>query len=255
MQRLILLLVGLFLPVMSGTALAQNTPVYGYRIVNVYPHDPAAFTQGLFEKDGYLYESTGQYGESTLRKVDIKSGEVLQKTAMSNIVFGEGITHWDGKIIGLTWRSGVGFTWDANSFKRLGQFKYQGEGWGLTHDGAHLIKSDGTPILRFLNPETMALERRLEVMANGRKIPYVNELEWIDGTLYANIWQSNYIAQIDPETGEVQAWLNLNGLLASQGPITGNPDVLNGIADAGEGRLYVTGKRWPYLFEIEVLRP
>lgn len=252
MQRLILLLI-VFL---TGTAAwAQNTPVYGYRIINVYPHDPEAFTQGLFVKDGYLYESTGQYGSSTIRKVDVKTGEVLLQKPMADIVFGEGITHWDGKIIGLTWRSGIGFTWDANSFKRLGQFKYQGEGWGLTHDDTHLIMSDGTPALRFLDPETMDEVRRLDVNANGRKIPYVNELEWIDGALYANIWQSNYIAQIDPETGAVQAWLNLNGLLDSQGPVKGNPDVLNGIADAGEGRLYVTGKRWPYLFEIEILHP
>lgn len=235
-------------------AYAQNTPVFGYRIVNVYPHDPEAFIQGLFVKDGYFYESTGQYGSSTLRKVDIKSGEVLQKQAMSDIVFGEGITHWNGRIISLTWRSGIGFTWDEASFKRLSQFKYEGEGWGLTHNHDHLIMSDGTPTLRFLNPETMEVEGRVDVSANGRKIPYVNELEWIDGTLYANIWQSNYIAQINPETGEVQAWINLNGLLDSQGPRVGNPEVLNGIADAGEGRLYVTGKRWPYLFEIEVLR-
>lgn len=234
---------------------AQNTPVYGYRIINVYPHDGEAFTQGLFVKDGYFYESTGQYGSSTLRKVDIKTGEVIQKQAMSDIVFGEGITHWNDRIISLTWRSGIGFTWDATSFKRLSQFKYDGEGWGLTHNHDHLIMSDGTPTLRFLNPETMDVLHTIDVTANGRKIPYVNELEWIEGTLYANIWQSNYIAQIDPETGEVQAWINLNGLLESQGPPVGNPEVLNGIADAGNGRLYVTGKRWPYVFEIEVLRP
>ena len=177
---------------------AQETPVFGYRIVNVFPHDGNAFTQGLFLLDGHLYESTGQYGESSIRQIELKTGKVLKIQRFPDFVFGEGITHWDGQIIGLTWRNNIGFKWDLNSFERLSQFKYKGEGWGLTQDGHALIMSDGTSSLRFVDPSTMNVIRRIDVTARGSKIPNVNELEWINGTLYANIWQSNYIAQIDP---------------------------------------------------------
>lgn len=244
----------LLFTILAPVAGAQETPIYGYRIINVFPHDPNAFTQGLFFSDGYLYESTGQYGESSIRKVDVETGKILKIEDFPEFVFGEGITLWDGQIIGLSWRNNIGFRWDFKSFQRVSQFRFDGEGWGLSHNGQELIMSDGTPHLRFIDPVTMTVTRRVEVTARGAKIPNINELEWISGILYANIWQSNYIAQIDPENGVVDAWINLNGLLESQGPRIKGADVLNGIADAGNGHLYVTGKRWPYLFEIEILK-
>ena len=239
-----------------STALAQyenQVPFYSYRVVNTYPHDAGAFTQGLFIHDGALYESTGKYGKSHLYKKQLETGEQLQALPLSNQVFGEGSTLLDGKIYVLTWRSGAGLVVDAETFKPERTFKYQGEGWGLTHDGERLIMSDGTSELRFLDPETLEETGRLEVTHKGKPLRKLNELEFIKGEIFANIWQSDAIVRIDPETGKVTGILDMRGLLSDEERRRGQTDVLNGIAyDAEENRLFVTGKNWPKLFEIEL---
>ena len=227
---------------------------YSYEIINSYPHDPAAFTQGLIYLDGVLYEGTGRYGQSSLRQVDLETGDVLTLTTMPEQYFGEGITILDDKIYQLTWKSQTGFIYDQNSFELLETFSYPTEGWGITHDGEQLIMSDGTNNLYFLDPDTLAVNGRLPVHDDqGNPVMRLNELEYIDGEIYANIWQTNYIARINPETGQVTAWLDLTGLL-SPDSLSQPVDVLNGIAyDAENGRLFVTGKLWPVLFEIELV--
>ena len=240
----------------AGTAFAQNenqVPFYSYRIVNTYPHDAGAFTQGLFIHDGALYESTGRYGESKLHKVELETGEQVQSLPLSDQVFGEGSTLFDGKIYVLTWRSGAGLVVDAKTFKPERTFKYQGEGWGLTHDGERLIMSDGTSELRFLDPETLEETGRLEVTHKGKPLRNLNELEFIKGEIFANIWQSDAIVRINLETGQVTGILDMRGLLSDEERMGGQTDVLNGIAyDPQEDRLFVTGKNWPKLFEIEL---
>lgn len=254
LTALVLLAAGLAVAVSAHQA-ADEIPVYGYRVVKSYPHDPRAFTQGLLIHDGHFYESTGLVGRSTIRKVDITTGLVIKSENMHPRVFGEGITVWGDRIIGLTWRAQTGFEWDANTFKLKSQFGYTGEGWGITHNGTSLIMSDGTATLRFLDPETMRETKRLSITANGAPVYSLNELEWVNGEIFANIWQSNMIARINPDTGFVTGWINLTGLLTSEGPIDGRPDVLNGIAISPDGRLFVTGKLWPKMFEIEMTAP
>jgi len=238
------------------TAQAQaTTPEYGYVLVHTYPHDREAFTEGLFFLDGYLYESTGLEGQSDVRKVDLGTGKVLQVHALSPSLFGEGIVNWKDRLVQLTYQSQIGFVYDLATFKPLSTFRYQGEGWGLTQDGTHILMSDGTPDIRFIDPETLKETGRITVTDRGQPVRNVNELEWVKGEILANIWQTNEIARIDPKTGRVTGWIDLSGLLGP-GDRSSDPDaVLNGIAyDARTDRLFVTGKRWPKLFEIRLVR-
>jgi glutamine cyclotransferase len=230
-------------------------PVWGCRVVETYPHDRQAFTQGLAFADGLLYEGTGQFQRSSLRRVDLKTGRVLQMTPLNPRLFGEGITILGDKIYQLTWRSGMGLVFDRKSLKYLGSFRYQGEGWGLTHDGTHLILSDGTATLRFLDPASFKVVKQMQVRSQGRNVENLNELEYVIGEIYANIWHADHVARISPETGEVLGWIDLSGLLKPHERI--DPEaVLNGIAyDEKAGRLFVTGKHWPKLFEIKTVAP
>ncbi|RZL30654.1 MAG: glutaminyl-peptide cyclotransferase [Rubrivivax sp.] len=234
---------------------SATTPTQGFKVVRSYPHDPQAFTQGLFFHDGFLYEGTGLYGRSSIRKVDIETGRVLQAVELPAEVFGEGISQWGDRLIGITWQEGTAFVLDLKTFKLWRKFSYPGEGWGLTHNDRELIFSDGSPELRFLDPLTFKELRRVRVTADGRPVDQLNELEWVEGEILANVWQTDRIARIDPKTGRVTGWINLAGLLPDN--LRSNSDaVLNGIAyDAKKKRLFVTGKLWPKLFEIELTRP
>jgi glutamine cyclotransferase len=252
------LLLGLLcsMGLMSEMGYAQAAiPVYGYFVKNAYPHDARAFTQGLLFKDGHLYESTGQNGQSSLRKVELTTGKVLQKSMLDKKVFGEGITAVGDEILGLTWVSQTGYVFDQKSFKLKRTFSYQGEGWGLASDSQFVYMSDGSSAIRVLDPKTLAEMRRFEVKAEGRPIERLNELEMVDGELFANVWGADVIARIDPASGKVVGWIDLSGLLPPEQRGTANPDaVLNGIAwDARGKRLFVTGKLWPKLFEIELI--
>jgi glutamine cyclotransferase len=229
-----------------------GTTFHGFRAVNTYPHDPEAFTQGLVFHKGYLYEGTGLHGHSTLRKVELKTGRILKSHRLPIEYFGEGITIWQNKLIQLTWQSHTGFIYDLQSFRLLRTFSYPTEGWGITCDGKNLIMSDGTAILRFLDPRKFTVVKQIEVQDRGRPVPYLNELEYIKGEIFANIWDTGYIARISPQTGRVLGWIDLRGLyrLVDNGK---RVDVLNGIAyDTKNNRLFVTGKFWPKLFEIRL---
>lgn len=239
---------------LAGAAQAA-LPVYTYVVKNTYPHDPQAFTQGLFFRDGYLYESTGQKGFSSIRKVELKSGKVMQKKDLPPDVFGEGAAAVGKHLVGLTWTSQVGYVFDLKSFTLKQSFKYEGEGWGLASDARQLYMSDGSSFIRILDPKTMKELRRIQVTADNQPIDRLNELEVVDGELYSNIWGTDVIARIDKDNGKVVGWINLTGLLPPAQRGTSNPDaVLNGIAwDAKTKRLFVTGKLWPKLFEIELV--
>jgi glutamine cyclotransferase len=227
-------------------------PTYGYEIVHVYPHDRNAFTQGLIYLNGFLYEGTGLNGRSSLRKVKLETGEVVQNIPLPQQYFGEGITDWGHDLIELTWQSGVGFVYDQFSFRKLRDFQYQGEGWGLTHDSANLIMSDGSAYLRYWDPRTFSEKRRLLVKDGDRPVTNLNELEYIKGEIYANIWMTDRIARISPKTGLVVGWINLEGLLTDADRVEPGA-ILNGIAyDSAHDRLFVTGKLWPKLFEIRL---
>ena len=215
-------------------------------MIETYPHDPAAFTQGLDFDGRTLYETTGLYGESSLRRVDLETGEVLQMRSLAPELFGEGCTVWEDSIIQVTWKAGVGFVYDRETFEVLDQFSYPGEGWGLTTDGDRLILSDGTSYLRFLDPETFEELGRVQVLDHAEPVVRLNELEWVRGQVWANVWQTPKIVRIDPENGQVLGWIDLTEIAAGQ---TGG--VLNGIAVRGRD-IYVTGKRWTSLYEIEV---
>ena len=235
-----------------GTA-RPSTPVYTCRIVNTYPHDSQAFTQGLVFDDDILYEGTGLLGHSSVRKVDLKTGAVLQVQRLPAQLFGEGITVFGDRLIELTWQSGVGLVYDKRSFRLLEDFRYYGEGWGLTHDGRRLIMSDGTATLRFLHPESYGEIGRITVFDGNGPVAGLNELEYVRGEVYANVWPTSRIARIDPATGRILAWVDLETL--SRRNAAFNPDaVLNGIAyDPRGDRLFVTGKLWPNLYEIKVV--
>ena len=233
---------------------AGGVPEYTYEVVHTYPHDALAFTQGLQYWNGYLYEGTGLEEQSSIRKVALESGEVLQKRDLPGQYFGEGIVIWKDRLIEITWRSQVGFVYDVNSFAPKSQFEYPGEGWGLTEDGKRIIMSDGSAELRFWDPETLKETGRITVTDEGQPVRDLNELEWVKGEIYANVWQTDRIARIDPASGKVVGWIDLTGLLspADRSSLT---DVLNGIAwDDKGGRLFVTGKRWPKLFQIRLVK-
>lgn len=240
----------------SVTPLAPAaTPVQGFKVVRSYPHDPDAFTQGLFFHDGFLFEGTGLRGRSSIRKVELETGRVLQGVELPPDVFGEGITQWGDRLVGITWQEQTAFVLDLKTFKLWRKFSYPGEGWGITHNERELVMSDGSAELRFLDPLTFKELRRVKVTADGRPVTQLNELEWVEGEILANVWQTDRIARIDPKTGRVTGWIDLTGLLPdNQRP---HPDaVLNGIAyDAKARRLFVTGKLWPKLFEIQLVKP
>lgn len=233
----------------------EQPPQYGYEVVNRFPHSINAFTQGLFYHEGYLYEGTGKNGLSSLSKIDLVSGEVLQSKRLTQRYFGEGIEVVGDQIYQLTWRSHIVFVYDKETFEQIDSHYNPHEGWGLAYDGTHLILSDGSNILRFLDPETFAEQRSVVVTLNDNPINYLNELEYIDGEIWANVWQTDFIVRIDPETGEVNSSIDLTGLSA-QTRLGSNEAVLNGIAwDAEQERLFVTGKHWSNLFEIELTGP
>lgn len=239
-----------------------KVPVYTYEVVNTYKHDSKAFTEGLFFHNGFLYESAGRIGRSSLRKVDLESGKVLQQYNLPADIFGEGISLFNGKIYQLTWQSKIGYVYDVNDFKLLREFNYKGEGWGLTTDGKQLIMSDGTHVIRFVDPETFQTQRTITVFReNGQPLMNINELEYIKGEIWSNVWHSeipgilgkpNHIARIDPQTGKLLGWINLEGI--SPEDVDRDPEnTLNGIAyDETGDRIFVTGKNWKKLFEIKI---
>ncbi|MFC2046022.1 glutaminyl-peptide cyclotransferase [Chloroflexota bacterium] len=232
-----------------------RVPVFSFEVVGTYPHDPGAYTQGLVLVDGALYEGTGLLGFSTLRKVDLETGQVMQLYSLPEQLYGEGITILDDRIIQLTWKARSGFVYDRGTFELLETFRYPSEGWGITHDGTSLIMSDGTATLRFLDPETFEEISQVQVHDPYGPVMALNELEYVEGEVWANVWFSDSIARIDPSTGQVTGWINLDGLISPEErePREG---VLNGIAyDAEDGRLFVTGKLWPKLFEIQLVPP
>ncbi|GAB4517412.1 MAG: glutaminyl-peptide cyclotransferase [Amphiplicatus sp.] len=256
MRRRFDIAVAAFAAAALAAAPARAEPaIYDYEVVREYPHDAGAFTQGLFFHDGHLYESAGQYGESNLRKVALETGAVVRRRDLPAAVFAEGAAPAGERVVVLTWREGRGFVFDRDSFEPLGEFAYDGEGWGLAHDGERFVMSDGSPVLRFLDPESFEETGRLDVTLNGRPLGDLNELEWVEGEIFANIWRADVIARIDPDTGNVVGLVDLRGLRArfssAEGP---RAEALNGIAyDAQTGRLFVTGKYWPKLFEIRLV--
>jgi len=226
---------------------------YGYEVVHVYPHDPGAFTEGLAYEDGVLYEGTGRVGHSSLRKVELETGKVLQKVDLTPQYYGEGIAIYGQEIVQLTWQQHTGFVYDKNSFALLREFDYPTEGWGITYDGQRLIMSDGTSTLHFLDPETFKEIGSVQVFDDSGPVSSLNELEYVDGEVYANVWLTDRIAMIDSRTGRVLGWIDLTGLL-SAADLSQPVNVLNGIAyDAEHDRLFVTGKLWPKLFEIKLV--
>lgn len=264
MTRLPLAILLAILAACGGPATTAQTPpaappaaaepqIYDYRIVHTYPHDPNAFTEGLFFRDGQLYESTGLSGRSTIRRVRLADGRVLQSVALPPGPFGEGIVDWGDQIVSLTWQGGVGYRWDRRSLRKLGEWPYPGEGWALTRNDREIFMSDGTPQLRVLDPATLAERRRIDVTLRGQALQRINELEWVDGAILANVWMTPDIVRIDPASGRVTAIVDLRPLAAENA--RGNEDaVLNGIAwDARGRRLFVTGKDWPHLYEIQLV--
>jgi glutamine cyclotransferase len=236
---------------LAGLLSAQTVPEYGYRVVNVYPHDSTAFTQGLEYRGGYLYEGTGLEGQSRLRKVDLKTGRVIQEIRLGAQYFGEGITILNQRIIQITYKSQRGFIYDQGTFKLLRTFDYPGEGWGLTNDMKQIYMSDGSSVIRVWDGETLAERRRIKVRDGSRPVTLINELELVNGEIFANVWQTDRIARISPADGRVTGWINLAGLSPAG---TASEAVLNGIAHDGMGgRLFVTGKLWPKLYEIQVV--
>jgi glutamine cyclotransferase len=249
------LLVGLgrvLFAVSHARSASPTAPTRSYAVVHSYPHDPEAFTQGLLYEDGFLYESTGLEGHSSLRKVELDTGRVVHRVDVPGQYFAEGLAEWRNQLVQLTWVSHVGFVYDRVTFRRQSEFHYAGEGWGLTQDGRNLIMSDGSDTLRYLELGQFRIVRKLPVKDGSEPVANLNELEYVQGQILANVWQTDLIACISPETGRVSWWLDLAGLLpaADRRPDT---DVLNGIAyDDKNDRLFVTGKRWPKLFEIKI---
>ena len=237
---------------------ASGIPEYGYQIVHTYPHDRSAFTEGLFYLNGFLYESTGLEGQSSVRKVRLETGEVVQKHDVPGQYFGEGIVNWKDKLYQMTYKTEIGFVYDLATFEERSEFKYTGEGWAFTSDGKRIFMDDSTATLRIWDPKTLKETGRLTVTADGQPVPQINELEWVKGEIYANVWETDRIARINPVTGKVAGWIDCTGLLLPSDRIESGPlqtDVLNGIAyDAARDRLFITGKRWPKLFEIKLVK-
>ncbi len=254
MQPLLRLFLSLAFSLSALPAFAQ-LPIYRAKVVNTYPHDTAAFTEGLLYLDGYLYESTGEPGASWVRKVELTTGKVLQQADLPVQYFGEGIVTHKGKLMQLTWRNGVGAVRDLQSFEILASFRYPGEGWALTRDAQRIYMSDGTPTIRILDPDTMTQTGSIAVTAEGKPLQRLNELEWIKGELWANVWMTDRIARIDPASGKVTGWIDLKGVFDYSTLPNPTDDVPNGIAyDAEHDRIFVTGKRWPKLFEIKLTK-
>jgi glutaminyl-peptide cyclotransferase len=252
----VLLLAAMLFAAQGSSHFAETgaIPIFGYQIVNVYPHSSVAFTQGLVYDEGVLYEGTGLYGRSTLRRIDLETGSVLQQTNLESTLFGEGVALWKDRIIQLTWQSGLGRVYGKENLTCIGNFSYQTEGWGITSDGKRLIMSDGTDILHILDPDTFVETGQIKVTANGMPLMGLNELEYIKGQIYANVWPTNRIAIISPENGEVNDTIDMRGILQENDIQVSKVDVLNGIAyDAREDRLFVTGKLWPKLFKIKLV--
>lgn len=232
----------------------EDVPVYSYEIINTWPHNEEAYTQGLVFHDGALFESTGLYGSSSLRRVELKTGKVKKKVEIAREYFAEGITIFRDKLFQLTWQAQRGFVYDLKKLKQEGEFTYEGQGWGLTDDDHSLIMSDGTNRIRFLDPASFQVQRTISVYENGQPLTELNELEYIKGEIYANIWKTDRIVRIDPITGKVTAWIDMTGL-HHQGDERAPENCLNGIAyDAESDRLFVTGKRWSKMFEIRLVR-
>ncbi|ATQ42655.1 glutaminyl-peptide cyclotransferase [Caulobacter mirabilis] len=254
MRRLLLFLIAaaFLAPLPAAAEDARPVPGFGYQVLNRYPHDREAFTQGLFWREGVLYESTGLVGRSSIRKVELTTGKVLQRRDTDPQQFGEGIVDWEHRLVQLTWLGQKGYVYDVEALERTGQFSYVGQGWGLTRDDRRIIMSDGTADLRFLDPLTLKETGRITVKAGDQPIHNLNELEWIEGEVWANVWQTHFIARIDPGTGQVVGWIDLSGLLSAEE--ARGVDVLNGIAyDREKKRIFVTGKLWPTLFEIRIV--
>ncbi len=235
----------------------ERAPVYGFRVVRSFPHDPNAFTQGLAVRGNRFYESTGLYGRSSVRIVEIETGRVLARRPLPPNHFGEGLALFGNQIYQLTWHEGICHVYDATTLDRLFGLEYEGEGWGLTHDGRHFVLSDGTSTLRFMHPDSFTVLRRLKVHEAGHPLERLNELEFVRGEIWANVWHSDRIARIDPETGRVLAWIDLTGIIDLRPDSPVEPqNVLNGIAyDPDNDRIFVTGKLWPRMFEIELVPP
>jgi glutaminyl-peptide cyclotransferase len=254
-MRILILVTALAAAACGPSTEAGPIPEYTCQVIHTYSHDNTAFTQGLFYLNGFLYESTGINNQSSIRKVKLETGEVLEKRDLPGQYFGEGIVNWKDHLIELTWQAQEGFLYDLDTFALRRDFHYPGEGWGLTQDGKRIIMSDGTPQLRFWDPETLAETGRITVTADGQPVRNLNELEWVEGEVFANIWTTDRIARIDPKTGHVVGWIDCTGLLGPNDTVGGDGAVLNGIAyDAATNRLFVTGKLWPKLFEIRLVK-
>jgi glutaminyl-peptide cyclotransferase len=244
----------LLLLIAADQPIAPPVEVIGYTIVGRFPHDTKAFTEGLLYRDGILYESTGREGQSDIRKVRLSDGRVLKSVRLAPTLFGEGITDWKDELISVTWTTGIGFRWNLRQLRKTSQFSYPGEGWGLTQNGTHLILSDGSADLRVLNPKTFGLVRRINVSYNHRPVRKLNELEWVNGRIFANVWETPIIVRINPQTGAVDGVLDLTALVRSV-PTHDRDDVLNGIAyDPATDRLLVTGKNWPTLYALKLTK-
>ena len=238
----------------AGALAAPSIPTYDFKVVRSYPHDPQAFTQGLLYRDGFLYESTGLNGKSSIRKVNLETGKVLQSKDIPPQYFGEGLTSWKDTLVGITWQTQTGFVFDLATFELRNQFAYPGEGWGLAQNGKELVLSDGSATLRFLDPKTFLEVRRVKVTADGIAVDQINELEVVGDEIFANIWHTNTIARIDQNTGKIVGWIDLGKLYPDAGKGANTENVLNGIAwDADKKRLFVTGKLWPKLYEIKLV--
>lgn len=240
-------------PPVAAQAAPAPIPIYDFEVVNRYPHDPGAFTQGLEFRNGELLESTGR-SPSTVRRVRLEDGAIIRKRELDPSLFGEGLTVFGDRVLTLTWKGGEGFIWNPATLEPTGEFRYAGEGWGLTHDATRLILSDGTAALRFLDPQTLTETGQVPVTVRGRPLTELNELEWIEGEVFANVWQTDYIVRIDPATGVVKGVIDLTSLMPDRSGLDPTDAVLNGIAWDPEGRrLFVTGKNWPTLFEIKLI--